>query len=348
MIEVIEGYQSFVWCPVGDVLALIDRGGGFGCPPVGRVSVMDVGTGDVRDVVEVSVGEVAWSPDGGNLAFTTQVTGSHRTADLRVVDLVEGNVDTLVEGSVSGVRWSPEGDRIAFVRTSEDDTRSELVIGTTGGEGVTIQSPLEGGIAWFEWSPDGDWIAYTTFQTDFKGNRMDYELWLALAEGGVSEKLFGALNAIDIPKWSPDGGTILFDVWRDGASNVYAVDADDSTSIVRLAEGRGAEWSPDGEAIAFIASWCGTFDVTVMSADGTGPTNLTPSLPGFRLDVEWSPDGERVAFGNYTQEEERGLYTVGRDGSELMRVAEAIVRVEWSGDGQYLAGVDDLGFGVCE
>jgi TolB protein len=274
------------------------------------------------------------------------MAGPYRTVDLRVVDL-EGNTGPVFEGSIFGVRWSPEGDRVAFVRSFEDDTASELVVATTGGEELAIHSLADAFIGRSAWSPDGEWIAYTTFRTDFKGNPMDYELWFVPADGGVSKKLFSSPDTIGVPKWSPDGEAILFDVAKDVASDIYVVDLDGGASAMRLVEGRSGEWSPDGDAIAFIASWCGTFDVTVMAGDGTGQTNLTPMLPGLKTDVVWSPEGDRIAFPYYGSDEGRGLYTVGRDGPEPMRVAPVLEAVAWSADGEYIAGGEPAGRGFC-
>ena len=57
-------------------------------------------------------------------------------------------------------------------------------------------------------------------------------------------------------------------------------------------------WSPDGSMIASVSSSIeGSLSgIYVMSADGSDPTNLTPSLAGNFAYPAWSPDGKSVAF----------------------------------------------------
>jgi len=69
-------------------------------------------------------GYAAWSPDGGRVAFTSNLNGTHV---LRVADVATGEVETLVEpemGIVANAAWSPDGGWIAYTldtpRTPED------------------------------------------------------------------------------------------------------------------------------------------------------------------------------------------------------------------------------------
>ncbi len=104
-------------------------------------------------------GDMAWSPDGRQMAFISDRDGS---LDIYLVDTdgVDKNVrrvtrSVTVESSPS---WSPDGQWLVFA--AKQDTHSQLyIISASGGERRQLTSDL------FEntqpsWSPDGRYIVY--------------------------------------------------------------------------------------------------------------------------------------------------------------------------------------------
>jgi Tol biopolymer transport system component len=95
------------------------------------------------------------------------------------------------------------------------------------------------------------------------------------------------------PKWSPDGGTIIFT--RDGNP-------------------------PDGGT-------CGYPEIYAMSIDGSGLVNLT-NHEWVEGDPDWSPDGTRIAFTTYREGASwcgwgsfpSHIWVMNADGSEQRRV----------------------------
>jgi Tol biopolymer transport system component len=55
-------------------------------------------------------------------------------------------------------------------------------------------------------------------------------------------------------------------------------------------------WSPDGSQIAFSSNRAGSYDIWLMSSDGTNLRQLTDDFDWDRA-PSWSPDGSRIAFG---------------------------------------------------
>jgi TolB protein len=126
------------------------------------------------------------------------------------------------------------------------------------------------------------------------------------------------------PVLSPDGAKVAFVSDRDGASNIYLMNAD-GTGPVRLTSHPGGDiqpaFSPDGRRIVF-ASYQVDYeagrpervpDLWVMNADGTGQERLTffdhsvgTSSPQF------SPDGGTIVFAAGFQ-----IWTMNADGSNL-------------------------------
>lgn len=87
------------------------------------------------------------------------------------------------------------------------------------------------------------------------------------------------------PAWSPDGAKIVFYSDRDGASEIYVMNAD-GPGQTRLTNNPSQDLlpalSPDGAKIAFVSNRDGTdlwdpsaHEIYVMNADGSNQTRLT-------------------------------------------------------------------------
>lgn len=124
------------------------------------------------------------------------------------------------------------------------------------------------------------------FQSDHDG---ESELYV-VAPDGTGDRRLTDLPTNDVggysPTWSPDGSTIVVEVYEHGNGNLYLVGVDGSRTV-QLTDDPGDEnspvWSPDGEWVAYNGSPVpssegdntGTFDVYVVRPDGTEGTRLT-------------------------------------------------------------------------
>jgi PKD repeat protein len=180
------------------------------------------------------------------------------------------------------------------------------------------------------WSPDAARIAFT--------DGGDVQV-VSVIDG----RLTNLTNhpAVDLsPAWSPNGAKILFQSDRDGAAELYVMNADGS-NVVRLTNGAGVDatiadpdWAPDGSRIVFTCEVGGNRDICRINADGTGLVRLT-SDPTADFAPAWSPDGRRIAFVSGSQ-----LKLMNADGSGATQVATGYWRPnapDWSPDGGRLA-----------
>ena len=139
------------------------------------------------------------------------------------------------------------------------------------------------------------------------------------------------------PAWHPEGRTLIFSSWRDGAARLFSVGMDGGegtlvpTGPLHAYEGA---WSPDGRTLA-VSTSAGIRLYT----NGTGRDLHSPN-PG--SDPAWSPDGAWLAYTALAPSEEpglsrRSLFIVRPDGSDRRRLAEGmhvpLSNPAWSPDG---------------
>src|SRR5438132_11821631 len=90
-------------------------------------------------------------------------------------------------------------------------------------------------------------------------------------------------------------------------------------------EGDRAGWSPDGTRIVFSSDRdAGLLHVFVMSADGSGVTQLTSG--GFvDDDPVWSPDGKQIAFHSTRDGGDEDIFVMNADGTGVIQLTNTSV-----------------------
>jgi TolB protein len=244
--------------PGGDTLAYVSERAG-----IDRIHIMDVARRLTYVLETGSDGDYtpAWSPDGSQLAFTSEVGYNY---DIMVVDAQCAGVAAgcqreqrpLVNyrGENFSPMWSPDGRRIAFSSNFTGDTEIYVV------DVACLRQP-------------GSCIFEAENLTQHFYN--DYR-----------------------PVWSPDGEKIAFTSDRELRYDVYVMDAD-GTNLRRLTHDRADDyapaWSPDGTRMVFTSDRTGNEDLFIMDADGRNARNLT-NHPASDYRAAWSPDGRRLVF----------------------------------------------------
>ncbi len=123
-------------------------------------------------------------------------------------------------------------------------------------------------------------------------------LWLVPLDGGPARPLTGELSDATQPDWSPDGGTIAFQSYRDGNYHLWLVDRDGG-NLRRLTSGpydhREPRFSPDGRRIAFSSDRGGSYGIYTLDLATGAVTPWTDSGDEEGAPA-WSPDGTTLAF----------------------------------------------------
>src|SRR5215203_4765359 len=97
------------------------------------------------------------------------------------------------------------------------------------------------------------------------------------------------------PNFSPNGRRIAF-VRLDqfGVEDIYIKSPWDTGKVRNVTKTQNSyelspAWSPDGRQIAYISANAGFYDLYVMLADGTNPTNITNSPEVDEQNPSWQP-----------------------------------------------------------
>ena len=177
-------------------------------------------------------------------------------------------------------------------------------------------------------SPDGQVIVYNAFDAN------SFPRIYALRYDGKNKTMLSPQTVCaEEPAWSPTGARIAFNQCDD--NTIWVMNADGTNAHRVTPVGTSGDfspsWSPDGTRLVFAHNG----SLGVMNANGSGRATfdlgVNVSLP------RWSPDGARILFtGNSIISSEGDIYTVGPDGTDLVRLTMTgvSIRARWSPDGQ--------------
>lgn len=261
----------------------------------------------------------AWSPDGKQIAFTTDRRG---TFDIFVMNADGSNQRPLLAGPTEDwwPVWSPDGARIAFSSDRDGipqiytlDLRTDAVTRLT----YTVAKDDDDGDFTPAWSSNG--------QIAFDRTLDSRSAIFAMNADGSNVHRVSPDKAEDYwPRWSPDGTKLVFVDWRDDAF-VSVMNADGTGRVRLTSSGDDAapSWSPDGAHIVF-ATWREddedeyNDDLWMMNADGSDQHKLFGTG-----DDEWgpsfSPSGRSIAFGSNVTGESQ-IYTIAAGGGNATRL----------------------------
>jgi dipeptidyl aminopeptidase/acylaminoacyl peptidase len=213
-------YRAAIWLAAAD-----------GSSPPRRFTTSEKADGDPR-----------WSPDGSQLAFTSN--RADKASQLFVMPVAGGEPRKLtsLKEDVSQAVWSPDGSRIAFVARvrdaaydEEDDkkraprrlTRLQYKLDSVGWTADRPQHlfvvPADGSAEPVQltdgdyedhspcWSPDGRTLAFVSARHTDWDLEMVTDLYLVDAAGGEPRRLTQGGGSIGSVSWSPDGSRLAVD-----------------------------------------------------------------------------------------------------------------------------------------
>jgi Tol biopolymer transport system component len=205
-----------------------------------------------------------WSPDGRTIAFVVQY---QFYSDIFLVDVncvntsggclsASRKVSPDQPGQYSYPDWSPDGRKIAYTFRMGFDYDDNIWVMNADGTNPTRLTEIDGYDP--KWSPDGNEIAFVSFENYNESiPGLAGDVFVMNKDGSNVHQLTETLRDSGSPEWSPDGEWLIVassdgkDPFEASSSLIFKIRVDGS-EMIRLGEGGGGVWSPDGEVIAFL------------------------------------------------------------------------------------------------
>ena len=191
-----------------------------------------------------SVGDPALSPDGTRLAYSQSWIEQGDVIESRsrimMLDMPDGEGREFTQGNKDTVpKFSPDGRALAFLRIDDSGKKQVWRMEEGGGEARPLTF-APGGVTEFSWSPEGQRLV---FRAD-----VDPEI------SSVDEKEDSSPRTRVVSRIRYRYDTLG---WRgDAHHHLFVVDAD-GENLRQVTDGdwddQSAQWSPDGESIAFLS-----------------------------------------------------------------------------------------------
>jgi len=371
--------ETAAWSPDKKLLAYTNLGDlfvakGDGSEPRKLLAV----TGDIKNVT--------WSPDSSHLRFDTSGTAGTLVQQTAWEASVTGSdLHRLLAGAnlpdeCCG-KWTGDGryfvfqsggqiwalpERRGFLRAEAQavpltsspmtlssplpskDGKKLFVVGQTyRGELMRFDAksvqfaPFLAGISaeFVAFSRDGQWVSYVSYP--------EGALWRSRLDGSDRLQLTYPPMYPVLPRWSPDGKTILFFEFAQNAdkpARIYEVSPEGGSPRALLPDDRSQQldpnWSPDGTKIVFAGESNDPSSAIRVLDVGSRKVSTLPDSQGL-YSPRWSPDGRHISA--FSGDSAKLLLFDFQTQKWTALAGGSLGWLNWSHDGKYVYVLDRRG-----
>jgi Tol biopolymer transport system component len=311
--------------------------------------VLDVSSGEKRQITKGDAVQPNWSPHGQRIAYWAADAAGRR--DIWTMPAQGGA--PLAVTSDPAVDWNPVWSRDGkFVFFSSDRGGSmnlwrvsiDETTGKTLGPPEAVTTPSANS-ALVSFSADGKRVAYVEQSATENLMKVGFPL-SEKPDNRLEPVTEGSRHFVD-PQVSADGQWLA--TYTSGKKTDLYVVRTDGTGLRQLTDdvykNTAARWSPDGQRLAFYSNRSGAYQVWTISPDGSGLRQVTfGSVNDTFFFPLWSPDSKRLLYSSlnanpflidavlpWKEQTPQAL-------SPLPEQGMTFVAWSWSADGHRLAG----------
>jgi Tol biopolymer transport system component len=271
---------------------------------------------------------------GAMLAFASEQDTNDYSIFLLDVDW--GTIAQVTYGdTTSSPAWSHDGQTLAWLQGGANATFWAMDMPLSAPYPLT---PLLISAPHLAWSPtDNQFLFEKTASTGWKNiillNAQSGE-WRNLTENNQHHETS--------PSWEPSGQRFVYN-FRDGVGHervaIYDL-ATGTSTVISDEQSVYPSWSPDGNIIAFIATYRTEPKITFYEVATGVDWSYFSAIPIDYAQVRWSPDSQKVAFGLNNGEIKILEVMTGKTQSMTPRNSYDL-SPSWSPDGRYLVVVEN-------
>ncbi|MEE4116857.1 MAG: PDZ domain-containing protein, partial [Marinilabiliaceae bacterium] len=304
--------------------------------------------GEAREVPLTDGGFCSYSPDGSKLAFnwvfrefrTWKYYQGGMADDIRVFDFKTGGVEQLFNTASQEIIPMWIGSKIFFL-SDRDRTMNLFAYDTESKETSKLTDYSDYDIKFP--SNSKDYIVFEKGGYIYKynvasGNTEKINIRIADDKIYARDEIKDASRRISNGDLSPNGERVVFSARGD----IFTVPAEHGiTRNLTATSGvheQNADFSPNGEYIAYISDATGEFEIYMLKHDGSeAPIQLTKNSNTYIFGYEWSPDGKKILYNTKKME----LNIVDVESKKVTQVTKSTVSpnfgFNWSPDSKWIA-----------
>ena len=266
-----------------------------------------------------AIGDSAWSPDGKQIAFISNITGRRNLWTVAA----EGGWPvqlTVSEQRQVAPTWSPKGRWIAYNSDTDGNEQWDIfLVAPSNGQVVNLTNTPEISEEGPAWSPDGEKLAYTVKPKNSPNYEIDV---IDVTTKKVTHLTSNTPKELSntIPIWSRDGKSIVFTQQR-------ADGKDSSVFIADAASGRATNLTPHSGEHNFVASDLSPDAKTVLLTSNANGYNNAGLLDMSTKKITWLTQGKwEISSGKFSPDGKRATWTANIDGNQDIFIYDLFTR----------------------